>query len=55
MPQEKFVFVESGFLEDFKVELWNVPDGATPPKPTPTLKRMKYRKGKPVGFCLGGC
>ena len=55
MPQEKFVFVEAGFLEDFKVELWNVPDGATPPKPTPTLKRMKYRKGKPVGFCLGCC
>ena len=55
MPQEKFVFVEAGFLDNVKVELWNVPDGATPPKPTPTLKKMKYRKGKPVGFCLGCC
>lgn len=55
IPQEKFVFVEAGFLENFKVELWNMPDGATPPKPTPTLKKMKYRKGKPVGFCLGCC
>lgn len=55
MPPEKFVFIEAGFLENFKVELWNVPDGATPPKPTPTLKKMKYRKGKPVGFCLGCC
>lgn len=52
---EKFVFIEAGFQDTEHIEIFLVPDGATPPKPTPTLKKMKYRKGKPRGFCLGCC
>ena len=52
---EKTVYIEAGFRENSIVEVWLVPNGATPPKPTPTLKKMKYRKGKPKGFCLGCC
>ena len=55
IPQENYIFVEAGFLENFKVEFWNVPKGASPPIPSPTLKKMKYRKGKPTGFCTGCC
>lgn len=54
-PLENYVFVNGGFREDFTVETWLVPPGAEPPKPTPTLKKMKYRKGKSKGFCLGCC
>ncbi len=52
---ERIVFVEAGFREEFTVEFWQVPLGAQPPKPTPTLTKMKYRKGKPKEFCLGCC
>ncbi len=52
---DRIVFVEAGFRENFTLEIWSVPNGATPPKPTPTLTKMKYRKGKPVGFCAGCC
>lgn len=48
-------FVEGGFREHLTVEIWSVPNGAEPPKPTPTLKKMKYRKGKPKGFCTWCC
>lgn len=51
----QFVFIEAGFRNDLTVEAWLVPNGATSPKSTPTLKKMKYRKGKPKGFCLGCC
>lgn len=50
--QKRFVFINSGFRENFVVEFWIVPDGKTPPKPSPTLKKMKYRAGKAKGFCL---
>jgi hypothetical protein len=50
-PADKIVFVEAGFREDYTVEFWLVPDDSEPLKPTPTLKQMKYRKGKPVDFC----
>ena len=49
------VFIEGGFRENLSVEFWLVPLGVEPPKPTPTLKKMKYRKGKPFGFCVGCC
>lgn len=49
---ERIVFVEAGFREEFTVEFWQVPLGAQPPKPTPTLTKMKYRKGKPKEFCI---
>lgn len=52
---ERTVFVEAGFRQTFTIEVWSVPNGATPPKPTPTVKKMKYRKGKPKGFCDGCC
>ncbi len=52
---QRFVFVKAGFREDFSVEIWLVPSGVMQPKPTPTLAKMKYRKGKPLGFCLGCC
>jgi hypothetical protein len=52
---EQFKFVEAGFQEGFKIQVWLVPTGAIPPKPEPTLTRMKYRKGSPSGFCLGCC
>jgi hypothetical protein len=48
---ENFVFVEAGFRENFKVEFWTVPNGVIPPKPAPTLTKMKYRRGTPEGFC----
>lgn len=49
---KNFVFVSAGFLEKAKVEVWTVPNGATPPKPSSTLTKVKYRKGKSKGFCL---
>ena len=46
--QEKLIFIDGGFRENFTVEFWLVPDGAKLPKPTPTLETMKYRKGAPL-------
>jgi hypothetical protein len=51
LPREKILFVSGGFRENHTVELWVVPNGANPPKPTPTLENMKYRKGNPVNVC----
>lgn len=52
-PSDKIVFIEAGFREKFNVEFWIVPDGAVPPKPTPTLAKIKQRKAKyhPKGLC----
>lgn len=50
---ENFIFLEAGFRESPTVEFWLVPVGAKPPKPSPTLEKIKYRKGKAKGFCLG--
>lgn len=52
---ERIVFVEAGFREEFTFEFWQVPAGATPPNPTPTLTKIKYRKGKPKVFCVSCC
>ncbi len=52
---DKFVFVEAGFREEYGVEIWRVPDGATPPEPTLTVKKMKYKKGKARSFCIDCC
>ena len=54
-PIERFSFVRAGFRENSTVEIWNVPDGALPPVPTPTLTKIKYRKGKAKGFCIDCC
>lgn len=49
---KRFIFINGGFREKFTVEFWIVPNGVIPPKPAPTLEKMKYRKGKPNGFCI---
>lgn len=51
LPKEKFLFISGGFRENHTVELWIVPNGVNPPKPTPTLKNIKYRISKPVNVC----
>jgi len=48
---DRFSFIEAGLRENATVELWLVPSGAVPPKPTSTLEKMNYQKGKAVGFC----
>lgn len=50
-PLERLVFANAGFREKFTVEFWIKPSDASPPKPTPTLTKIKYRKGKPKNFC----
>ncbi len=52
---DRFAFVKAGFRENLTVEIWFVPTGASPPIPTPTLKSMKRRKGKALGFCTDCC
>ena len=49
--EKRIVFIEGGFREKFTIELWVVPDGKLPPTSTPTLTKMKYRKGKPQDSC----
>jgi hypothetical protein len=50
-PLERLVFVKAGFREKLGFEFWLVPRNTTPPKPTPTLKKIKYRKGKANRVC----
>ncbi len=50
-----FVFVKGGFREDFTVEIFLVSNGEPAPEANPTVSKMKYRKGKPTGFCTGCC
>ena len=52
---DKFVFIEGGFRETTYLEAWYVPNGAVPPKPTPTIKKMSYSSGKPKGYCVICC
>jgi hypothetical protein len=54
-PVERFKFVKAGFRENSTVEMWLVPSGGNQPKSTPTLTKMKYRKGKATGFCWWCC
>jgi len=54
-PIKNFAFIESGFREESAIEIWIVPKGVLPPKPTPTLTNLKYRKGKAQGFCTDCC
>lgn len=53
IPTDKVTFVEGGFREKFTVEFWIVPVGTNPPKPTPTLEKVKQRKPvrHPFGYC----
>jgi hypothetical protein len=45
---DRISIVDGGFRENFTAEFWIVPSGTEPPKPTPTLDKIKYRKGKPA-------
>lgn len=53
VSDEKIMFIEGGFRNDFTAEFWIVPNKATPPKTTPTLEKIKYRKGKATDICEG--
>ena len=55
MPLENYVFANGGFREQSEVEIWLVPPGAEAPQPTPTVQKVRYRKGKPLGFCVDCC
>lgn len=47
MSPEKVLFISGGYQENYKVELWLVPLGSDPPETNSTIKKIKYRKGKP--------
>ena len=53
IPINKVEFIKGGFREKFTIEFWLVPSGAKPPKPTPTLSKLKQRKSirYPYGYC----
>ncbi len=44
----RFVMVNGGFRETDTVELWLVPSGAEPPRPTPTVQAGEVKSGKPA-------
>lgn len=44
----KYLFISGGFREKHEIEFWIVPNGVKPPKASPTLDKIKYRKGKPI-------
>jgi hypothetical protein len=54
-PLERFKFVSAGFMENATLQVWVGPRPSVPPKPEPTLRKMKYRKGKPIGYCTSCC
>jgi hypothetical protein len=55
LPPDRFRFVKAGFREDFILQAWLVPPGAKSPVQSPTLSKIRYRKGKPRGFCIECC
>lgn len=52
---ENFKFIEAGFREESSAEFRLVPKDAEPPKPSPILEKMKYRKGKAKGYRTDCC
>jgi hypothetical protein len=42
------VLIDGGYMEGMEIEVWIVPPGAAPPKPSPTVdeKDVVFRKGK---------
>ena len=46
-PSDRYLFISGGYREKHTVEFWIVPNGAKPLRPSPTLDKMKFRKGKP--------
>jgi hypothetical protein len=45
-PPRNVIFIKGGIREKLTVEYFVVPNGAETPKSTPTLKKIKHRKGK---------
>ena len=52
---ENVVFINGGFRENLTADFWLVPKNAKPPKPAPTLKKIKHRKGKALKLQMGDC
>ena len=50
VAHERIVVIDGGYRERWTAELWIVPGGATPPSPSPTVKReeIRFRKGRAV-------
>lgn len=49
IPTDQVIVIDGGYAEEWKVDLWVVPKGATIPAPFPTVpvKDIRFRKGKP--------
>jgi len=52
--RKRFRIIKGGFRDKFDIEFWIVPNGAKPPKITPTLKKINY-KGKTLRFLYMDC
>lgn len=54
---DRFTLVDGGFDTEYHVQVWLVPNGVSPPKPSPFEKdvNIKFRKGKApnVADCQG--
>jgi hypothetical protein len=54
-PIQDFEFIDGGYRDAPAVEIWLVPHSAVPPRATPTIAKMRLRKGRPRGFCTSCC
>jgi hypothetical protein len=54
-PIKDIVFINGGFREKLTVEFYVVPKDGEPPKPTPTLDKIRYKKGIAPKLTLGDC
>jgi hypothetical protein len=48
LDAKRVIIINGGYRAEWTAELWIVPMGAEPPKPTPTLKAkdIRFRKGR---------
>lgn len=52
----RVTLISGGFREELTVEVFVVPERSEiQPVARPTVEKMKYRKGKPAGYCMGCC
>jgi hypothetical protein len=49
IPAAQVIVIDGGYAEEWRVELWIIPSGASLPavQPTIPLKEIRFRKGKP--------
>ena len=52
---DRITIMNGGYREEPGVEIWSVAPGASAPLPTPTVDKMRFRKGKSSGFCTSCC